>query len=88
MVQNKKHILKYYSVQVPEFEVCGIMQHAYYLTRVLKAVTLLAAKYLVFRHVRKIAKSDYQLRHVCPFVRPTAWNNSASTGRIFMKFDI
>ena len=25
---------------------------------------------------------------VCPSVRPSAWNNSAPTGRIFMKFDI
>jgi len=32
---------------------------------------------------RKIAKSDYWLRHVCP----SAWNNSAPNGRIFMKFD-
>ena len=24
---------------------------------------------VVFGHVRKIAKSDYQLRHVCPSVR-------------------
>ena len=34
--------------------------------------------------VPKIAKSDYQLRHVCP----SAWGNWAPTGRIFMKFDI
>ena len=32
---------------------------------------------------RKIAKSDYKLRHVCPF----AWNNSCTTGRVFTKFD-
>ena len=25
---------------------------------------------------------------LCPPVRPFAWNNSATTGRIFMKFDI
>ena len=31
-----------------------------------------------------MAKIDYQLRHV----RPPAWNNSAHTGRIFMKFNI
>jgi len=29
---------------------------------------------------RKIAKSDYQLRHVCLSVRPPAWNNSVPTG--------
>jgi hypothetical protein len=39
---------------------------------------------LVFRRVRKIAKSDYYRRHV----RPSAWNNSAPTGRILMKLDI
>ena len=42
----------------------------------------------VFRRFRKNAKSDYQLRHVCLSVRLPAWNNSAPTGRIFMKFDI
>ena len=25
---------------------------------------------------------------VCPFVRPSAWNTSAPTGQIVMKFDI
>jgi hypothetical protein len=38
----------------------------------------------VFRCVRKTAKSDYELRHVCP----SAWNISDPTARIFMKFDI
>jgi hypothetical protein len=33
----------------------------------------------VFRRGRKIAKNDYYLRHVCM----SAWNNSASSGRIF-----
>ena len=33
---------------------------------------------ILFRRFRKkIAKSDYQLRHVCPSERPSAWNNSA-----------
>jgi hypothetical protein len=36
-----------------------------------------------FRRVRRIAKSDYQLRHVCPSAR-----KSAPTGRIFMKIYI
>jgi hypothetical protein len=37
------------------------------------------------RRVRKIAKRDYYyLRHVCP----SACNNSAPTGQIFMKCDI
>jgi hypothetical protein len=39
------------------------------------------------RGVRKIEKNDYYLRHVCPSVHLLAWNNSAPTGRIFMKFD-
>ena len=42
----------------------------------------------IFRRVRKIAKSDYLFRHVCLSVCPSAWNNSASTGRIFMKSDV
>ena len=41
----------------------------------------------VFRGVRKISKSDYWLRQVCPSC-PHAFNNSAPTARIFMKFDI
>ena len=36
------------------------------------------------RSLRKIAKSDYQLRHVSP----SAWKNSALTCRILMKLDI
>jgi hypothetical protein len=38
--------------------------------------------------VRKIAKTDYQLRLVCLSVSPSTWNNTAPTGRIFSKFDI
>jgi len=34
------------------------------------------------------ANSDYSYLHVWPSVRLSAWNNSAPTGRIFMKFDI
>jgi hypothetical protein len=41
----------------------------------------------IFGRVRKIMKSDHQLRHVCLSVRPPAWN-SAPTGRIFIKFEI
>jgi hypothetical protein len=40
------------------------------------------------KRVRKIAKSDYELRRVCRAVRPSVWSNSASTGQIFTKFDI
>ena len=37
-----------------------------------------------FGRVNKIAKSDYQLRHICP----SAWNNSAPAGQIFKTFKI
>jgi len=36
-----------------------------------------------FRRVGKIVKSDYYHCHLCP----SLWNDSANTGRIFMKFD-
>jgi hypothetical protein len=38
--------------------------------------------------IRKTAKRDYYLRHICLSVRPPARSNSARTMRIFMKFDI
>ena len=38
----------------------------------------------IFILVHKIAKSDYQLLHVCP----SAWDKSSPTARIFMKIDI
>jgi len=40
----------------------------------------------VFWHVCKITNSDNELRHFCLSVCPPAWNNSAPTGQIFMKF--
>jgi hypothetical protein len=50
--------------------------------------------YLFIWRVRKVSKSDYWLRHVClsfcpsvrPSIHPSAWNNAASSQRIFMKF--
>ena len=39
-----------------------------------------------FKHVPKISKSDYWLRRVCLSVRKH--RELASTGRIFVKFDI
>jgi hypothetical protein len=36
--------------------------------------------------VRKIAKSNHYLRHICLSVCPSARNNSAPTGRIFVEF--
>jgi hypothetical protein len=45
-------------------------------------------KIKIFRRVRTTAKSDYYPHHVCLSVRLPARNNTATTGRIFMKFDI
>ena len=45
----------------------------------------------IFRRVRKIAKKRLlasSCMFVCPSFLPCAWNNSAPTGWIFMKFDI
>jgi len=41
-----------------------------------------------FKRVRKIVKSHYYLCHIYPSVCLSAWNNSASTGRIFIKFHL
>jgi hypothetical protein len=45
----------------------------------------------IFVGVRKIAKSNDWLPHVhlpvCPSVCLSAWNNSAPSGRIFVKFE-
>jgi hypothetical protein len=41
----------------------------------------------VVRHVSKICEKRL-LASPCPSVCPSAWNNSATTGRIFMKFAI
>jgi hypothetical protein len=42
-----------------------------------------------FRRVRKIAKSDFQFPHsVLLSVCPSAWNISAPTGQIIMKFSL
>jgi len=54
-----------------------------------KHVTVLQVFSLIlvtFRRVRKIAKSKYQLRHIGPFVHPSAWNNYSPTEGIFMIF--
>ena len=40
--------------------------------------------YLIFRWVCRSVKSHHSLRHVCP----SEWNNWATTGRIFIKFDV
>jgi hypothetical protein len=43
---------------------------------------------IVVARVRKIAKSKYKRRHVCPSVRPSACHDLAPTGQIFMKLYI
>jgi hypothetical protein len=55
--------------------------------RVITLLTYQVSRNLIFTRFRKIAKGDQNLRHVCPSVIPSAWNNSASTGRIFTRFD-
>jgi hypothetical protein len=43
------------------------------------------AKLFNFCHLKKLVRPEtFGPHHVCP----SAWKNSASTGRIFMKFDI
>jgi len=44
-------------------------------------------KSLYFRHLPQITKSDCLLRQGCLFVCPSAWNISAPSGRMSMKFD-
>jgi len=39
---------------------------------------------ILFRRDRKIAKGDYELRHVCPFFR---MNYSAAIVRLFIQFN-
>jgi hypothetical protein len=39
---------------------------------------------ILFKLVRKIAKGDYELRHVCPFF---PMNQSAATAKLFIQSD-
>jgi len=41
---------------------------------------------IIFRHIPKISKIDYYLRHFCQCVRLCAWNNSGTTARNVMIF--
>ena len=50
---------------------------------VLSVACLMTGHHVFFWRVRKIAKTSSRLS-----VRPSAWNNSAAIGRIFMKFDM
>jgi hypothetical protein len=58
------------------------------------AVSVMKIHQLISRCVRKTAKRNYELRHVClclsvrPSVCLSAWNNSGPIGRISAKFDI
>ena len=47
----------------------------------------IATSYYLFRHVCLSVRLSVRLS-VCLSVRLSAWNNSASTGRILMKFDV
>jgi len=49
--------------------------------------THFTAAMVLSKRVRKITKSDYELRHVRPSVRLSAWN-SAPTELTSMKLDI
>jgi len=43
--------------------------------------------FFYFRRTRQITKGDYLFRQGCLFVSPSARNNSAPTGRMFVKLD-
>jgi len=43
---------------------------------------------MVFVRVRKIAKTEGYLPHICLSLRMPAWNIWAPNGQVFMKFDI
>ena len=48
----------------------------------------LRLRFLFLGAFAKLQKAILMLRHVCLSVRPSAWINSAPTGRIFMKLGI
>jgi hypothetical protein len=72
-----------YSAQITDLDVNLLL--------IYKSHTLLLQELIlqqrIFRRVGKIAKIDYWVRHVCPSVRLSSWNNSVLTGRIFVKFE-
>ena len=55
-------------------------------------ISLYDINWLVYRCICRIVKSDYWLRHICPYVCISAClftrENSAATGEIFTKCDI
>jgi hypothetical protein len=54
------------------------------LRRVSAFYKTITRRYKILQKVRKATISF--VMPVCPFVRPSAWNNSTPTGRIWMKF--
>jgi hypothetical protein len=64
-------------------------QHIYLLL-VSSSIALVSQyrKYLGFFFVKLRKATISFVMTVCQFVRPPAWNNSARTGRIFLKFSI
>ena len=85
MTQAKTNLFTTVSSLVTSVCTCQIL---YDLQQICKKTRAFQAAFhtLVLRRVRKIAMSDYYLRHVCPStVRLSAWNNSALTGQIFIK---
>jgi hypothetical protein len=67
---------------------CALFCFVWFLKRAPGVFPYTAFSGWVFRHGCKIAKSDCYIRHVCPSVLPSFWNNSAPTGRTFMKLDV
>jgi hypothetical protein len=63
-------------------------QGIYYLLKFLTIFNAPKRYTLHFLRVRKIAKSDYSLRHVYLSARPTAWTTLLRTARIFMVSEI
>jgi hypothetical protein len=68
----------------------GLRLHYHSITGRSTVKSIFIMKLTVFRRVHKIEKrllASWCLS-VCPSVRPSAWNNSAPTGQIFIKFDM
>jgi hypothetical protein len=59
-----------------------------YNTRKIRKYTVVCESQFLLGVSAKLRKATVSFVVSCPSVRPPAWNNSALTGRIFMKFDI
>jgi hypothetical protein len=66
----------------------GLCLHYHSITGRSTVKSIFITKLTVFRRVHKIAKRllASSCLSVCPSVGPSAWNNSAPTGQIFIKF--